>query len=916
VAELTSAIQRPGRPGGGRGQNKRGDRVMSKNTGGLRETVLFPWHVANGGRMVEFGGWRMPVHYRDGIIREHLATRRRAGLFDVSHMGRFTIKGKEAEDFLLYVLTNNATALGVLQAQYTFIASDSGGAVDDAYLYKVAPEEFLLVVNAANHEKDWQWLGQHNRYSRVEIADESEELGMISLQGPESSSILERIVDRGELPENKRNRVSVASVEGRRVLIARTGYTGETVCFELFVERKYTLALWERLISLGAAPAGLGARDSLRMEAGLALYGHELGRDPENNEIPIFANAIAALAVRSADERGYVGQTQIEKQRQEFVLIKRGELATPLEKRILKRLVQPIAAFGERRPLRAGSKVYLGDELVGYVTSGTVAPYWRFSGDGITATPSEEHGLRPIGLALLDSTLAYRKDRPVILQVVDDRARVMEVELVERNLWPVAPYARPYRGFRPPRRPERLRADDVGVLAAKLSEEAALNTRWRREECVNLIPSEQPTSAYVDRLSASDPAGRYNEHNRLPALGPDVPDVRYYKGTAFIMGKEGELKAALRELFDCARVEPRVISGQMANDTVYDAVKQFKNRHRAGEPARLIRRVLVHDLNKGGHLSAQVMGALKNYVDLDPQTGRPAVEHFPFRKDNPYRVDVEGTKQLIVDTRPELLVFGRSVMLHTEPVREIAAFIHAEFGRDNPQRPLILYDGAHVLGLLGPHFQEPLREGADLVTGSTHKTFFGPQRGLILSNIEPGSPFEDLWRAIETRAFPGHVSNHHLGTLLGLLGATYEMLRFRDDYPRQVIQNAKAFARALKRRGLRIEGDPAAGFTETHQVVLRGGPAAGHAMAELLEQNNVITNPQALYDDPGFAAASGVRMGTQEMTRFGMKEEHFEELASLMAEIITNGRDRPKGFWQSAVKSLRSRFTEMRFCFR
>ena len=118
----------------------------------------------------------------------------------------------------------------------------------------------------------------------------------------------------------------------------------------------------------------------------------------------------------------------------------------------------------------------------------------------------------------------------------------------------------------------------------------------------------------------SDPSARYNEHNRLKALGPNAPDVRYYKGTAFIMEKEEELKAALRAFFNCTQVEPRVISGQMANDTVYDAFKQFKNRHRRGRRPELISRVLVHDLNKGGHLSAQIAGALKNYVDVDPRS--------------------------------------------------------------------------------------------------------------------------------------------------------------------------------------------------------------------------------------------------------------------------------------------------------
>ncbi|MDH3740434.1 MAG: hypothetical protein OER56_02450 [Hyphomicrobiales bacterium] len=456
---------------------------------------------------------------------------------------------------------------------------------------------------------------------------------------------------------------------------------------------------------------------------------------------------------------------------------------------------------------------------------------------------------------------------------------------------------------------------DYARHAARLEANSNANHAWRRSECINLIPSEQTTSGFVDRLITADPASRYNEHKRVAALGPQADDVRYYKGTAFIMEKEKELQSALCRYFGCARAETRVISGQMANDTVYDALKQFRNRdHRDGAP-RNLGPVLVHDLKSGGHLSAQPLGALKNYIAIDPSTGRPAVEHFPVHPEHSHRIDVERTKELIIEVRPELLVFGRSVIIHTEPVAEIARFIHHEFGKDNPERPVILYDGAHVLGLLGDAYQKPLAEGADLITGSTHKTFFGPQRGVILSNIEHGSPFAGLWDYIEQRTFPGHVSNHHLGTMLGLLGATYEMLAFQNDYPAQVIANAKAFAGALKARGLEIEGDPACSFTETHQVLLRTAPGKGEFISDLLEASNIITNPQAFHDDPSFAAASGVRMGTQEMTRHGMKEADFKEFAGLLAGIVHAGNDKPRGHLQNAVKAFRARFVEMHYCF-
>ncbi len=888
--------------------------MSNDNNTRLKKTVLHDWHAANGAKMVPFGGWDMPVQYRTGIIREHLATRRSCGLFDVSHMGRFRLRGKGAEAFLMNVLTNSARALEVGQAQYTFIATETGGAVDDAYLYRLTDDDFMLVVNAANREKDWDWLSSHNHQADVDFENISEELGMISLQGPSSAGLLELIAEKRELPESKRNSLRTVNIDGQPVIVARTGYTGESVGFELFPPHDYTLALWEKLVGLGATPVGLGARDSLRLEAGLPLYGHELGEDLEHREIPIFANDLARFAVRTADAVDYVGRQALERQRREFVEIKRGELRVPIGERVLPRIVQPIAVFQGRRPLRAGHRVFHDSREVGWVTSGTTVPYTHFYGQGITATPSDEHDLRPIGLALIDSDLRYRTDRPVLLEVHDDRGNRCEAELVERHIWPAAPFARTYTGFTPVPVSERVTPTEVPDRAAALAADARTNTAWRRTRCINLIPSEQCTSQFVDALCTADPSSRYNEHNRLKALGADAPDVRYYKGTAFIMEKEEELKAALRSFFACSQAETRVISGQMANDTVYDALKQFKNRYRAGKPAELLRRVLVHDLNKGGHLSAQIGGALKNYVMLDPETGRPAVSHFPFCADNPYRIDVEATKALIAEVRPELIVFGRSVIIHTEPVREIAAFVHAEFGADNPRRPLIMYDGAHVLGLLGKYFQAPLEEGADVITGSTHKTFFGPQRGVILSNIEPGSAFEGFWRHVESRTFPGHVSNHHLGTQLGLLGATYEMLEFKDDYPRQVVANAKAFARALDDQDLVVEGDRQVDFTETHQVLLRVARARGEWAADRLERNDIITNPQAFYDDPSFAASSGVRMGTQEMTRYGMREPDFVELAGLLAEILRGESSAPEGHWRGAVNQLRERFVEMRYC--
>lgn len=881
--------------------------------GVLRLTELHPWHVEQGARMVPFAGFEMPVQYRTGIIGEHLATRRGAGLFDVSHMGRFEISGKGAENFLQGTLTNNARALEAGHAQYTFLANNEGGAVDDAYLYRLDADRFLLVVNADNRARDWAWLSERIGAESA-LADRSEELCMLALQGPGAEVIAENVFGPDSLPENKRNRLASVRFEGREMTLSRTGYTGESICFELFPPRDLTLALWNRLVELEASPVGLGARNSLRLEAGLPLYGNELGLDREGRDIPIFANSLARFAVRASSDESYLGSEALVRQREQYVRIRRGELSGP-EADLLPQLVQPIAAFGSRRPLRTGYTLHHEGEEVGYVTSGTTVPYSAFNGNGVDASPSDTHELRPIGLALMDNRLRYRSDRPVVLEASDERGRSFEVEVVERNVWPAAPYTRPYPGFEAPSSPSILVPDTARSQAARLHARTRTNHRWRREECINLIPSEQCTSAYVDALCTGDPSGRYNEHNRLRALGPNSPEVRYYKGTAFIMECEEELKAALRAFFGCTQAETRPISGQMANDVVYDALMQFRNRFRGARPSERLSPVLVHDLTKGGHLSAQVPGALKNYVAIDPRTERPAAIHFPILREDPHRIDVPATLALIASTRPDLIVFGRSVIIHPEPVREIADFVHREFGRDNPDRPLLMYDGAHVLGLLGPHFQDPLAEGADVVTGSTHKTFFGPQRGVILSNIAPGSEFEGLWRHIESRTFPGHVSNHHLGTLLGLLGAAYEMIEFKDSYPPRVISNAKAFARALREEGLVLEGDPALDFTATHQVLLRGARARGERLASRLEHNHIITNPQAFHDDPSFAAASGVRMGAQEMTRYGMEADDFAALARLLAEIVREADAKPSDRWRERVRALRSGFTDMRYCF-
>jgi len=439
-------------------------------------------------------------------------------------------------------------------------------------------------------------------------------------------------------------------------------------------------------------------------------------------------------------------------------------------------------------------------------------------------------------------------------------------------------------------------------LANNLVGKACSNSTWRQKNTVNLIPSEQTMSPLVRLLTITDPSGRYAEHRKLKAFG-DI-EVFYYQGTKFIAEIETELMEQLKKFLGCSEVETRLISGQMANIAAFSGILDYVNRvDRKVEPRRF-RSVMNHYIGKGGHLSAQPLGGLRDYASIDPVTEKRAVINFPVLADNPYQIDLAETAKIIEQQKPELIILGKSMILYREPVKEIAQMLASL-----KTKPILMYDGAHVLGLLGPYFQEPLKEGADIITASTHKTFFGTQRGVIASNMSEETDYFDLWESIKRRAFPGSVSNHHLGTMLGLLMAAYEMNTCGCDYQKQVISNAKAFALALKEQGLQVEGDPQLGYTETHQVILRVGYTKGAEVADRLERNNIIVNFQGLPDDEAFTSSSGLRLGVQEMTRFGMKEEDFKELAEYMAAV----KKKKKNMVQY-VCDFRMKFTEMQYC--
>ncbi len=863
----------------------------------LKRTCLFERHAELGAQMVEFGGWDMPVQYPTGILKEHLATRCRAGLFDISHMGRFDVSGADALAYLQHCLTNNAAALEPGMSQYTFLADPEGGAVDDAYLYRFFDDRYLLVVNAANSAKDWEHLSRLTSvFGDVRIEDLTREVAMLSLQGPQSKQMLSSIIGSHALPDPLRNCLSVAVYEQTELWVARTGYTGEPLCFELFLPAAKALSMWNALQDTGAQPVGLGARDTLRLEAGLPLYGHELGEDPEGTRIPIYALAQARMAVSFAPQKGdYLGRSALERQ---YASLKAVVDGRPGQAVHLPRLVRPFELL-DKGIARSGARVFYQGRPAGFVTSGTMVPQIQFEGRGLEAKLSDGSSRRAIGLALIDNHI------PDGARVaVDVRGKQLAAGIMPYLLRSEAPpFARPitFDDY------IRNGSDDIDpapdtATARSWVLRAVENTIWRQQECINLIPSEQTASRVVRMLSIMDPAGRYAEHKPVKAFN-DV-DVFYYQGTEFIAAVERELVNQMCIFLGCRQVETRPISGQMANMVVFSALLDYLNRADRRSEQRRIRRVMNHHIIRGGHLSAQPMGALRDFVMRDPRTEHAAVVNFPVLPDNPFQVDLNACEELIQRHRPELIILGKSMTLHKEPVAQMRRIIDA-LDLDC----MLMYDMAHVLGLAGPHFQQPFAEGADLVTASTHKTFFGTQRGIVALDLDPEGDLE-LWEAISRRAFPGSVSNHHLGTLLGLLLAAMELNVFKDAYQKQVVANAKTLAKALADTGLDVAGDPAIDYTETHQVIVNVGYAKGPEIARALEANHIICNYQAAPEEEGFTASGALRLGVAEMTRFGMQAADFQTLAQLMADVI---RDRKQV--RQKVIDLRRNFLQMQYCF-
>ena len=306
----------------------------------LRRTPLHDRHEAAGARLVPFAGWEMPVQY-EGVRQEHVAVRTRAGVFDVSHMGQIETSGPEAEALLQRLLSNDVAKLADGGAQYSVLCTEDGGVLDDLFTYRRG-EGFLTVTNASNHERDHAWFVDHSSAFDVDVRDVAADYAMLALQGPEARSILGRHLD-GEAPA--RMRVTRGRVAGVECLLCGTGYTGEDGV-ELLLRPDGAARVWDALTADGAAPVGLGARDTLRLEVCFHLYGNDLSEDRTPIE--------AGLGWCCKLDTGFIGADALAR-------------SAPAD-----RLV-PFAFLGPGIP-RPGNPVRVGGQEAGVVTSGTLSP--------------------------------------------------------------------------------------------------------------------------------------------------------------------------------------------------------------------------------------------------------------------------------------------------------------------------------------------------------------------------------------------------------------------------------------------------------------------------------------------------------------------------------------------------------------
>ncbi len=354
--------------------------------GTLKRTPLYEAHVEAGARLVPFAGWEMPVEY-DGIKAEHLRVRNSCGVFDVSHMGEIETEGPQAADLLQRLLSNDVSKIEIGGAQYSCLCREDGGVLDDLFTYRLGEDRYLTVTNASNHERDLEWFEAHAVEFEAEVHDKIYAYAMLAVQGPEARQIVQRVTD-GELPP--RFKTAELPVAGAPSLVCGTGYTGEDGV-ELLMAPDDARTVWDALIGGGAGPAGLGARDTLRLEVNYCLYGNDLTEERTPIE--------AGLGWCVKEDTGFIGSEACRRVRDEGP----------------KEVLEPFVITGAGIP-RQGNPIVSGDEEVGVVTSGTLSPCLQVG----------------IGMGYVRSDLA----EPGTQLEIDVRGKRRPAEIRERPLYP------------------------------------------------------------------------------------------------------------------------------------------------------------------------------------------------------------------------------------------------------------------------------------------------------------------------------------------------------------------------------------------------------------------------------------------------------------------------------------------------
>jgi glycine hydroxymethyltransferase len=413
---------------------------------------------------------------------------------------------------------------------------------------------------------------------------------------------------------------------------------------------------------------------------------------------------------------------------------------------------------------------------------------------------------------------------------------------------------------------------------------------WRQTQTINLIASENTPSDAVRRVQNSDFMGRYAEGH--PNEGEHVN--RYYQGTYYIDQIERMAEHEILDLFDAKQADVRPISGNAANTALALSIL------RGGDT------VIANSTDAGGHISHGAVGVFGRRIQNRGQSLKVSgtngihLNYLPLTADR-YHVDGQKTIELVDQLHPQLVILGKSLFLFPEPVSEIAAFCKT---KEIP----VLYDAAHVLGLVaGGQFQSPLKEGATWMTGSTHKTFPGPQRGIILGNLTDAAAIKKYWQPADRGVFPGSSSNHHLNTLPALVVAIREMKRYGHEYAAQIVRNAQALGRSLDSLGTSVEAREF-GYTQSHMIAVNVAEwGGGVEVAKRLEESDIILNYNMLPGDADPRNPSGLRIGVSEMTRFGVDEQGMGELAQFIHDSVRGKNVKEQ------VHAFRARYTEMKY---